>query len=61
MMYPYLLNHQMTKRLVLTGDLIDGREAERIGLIYRAYPADELESATRDLARRMTLIPAGSS
>ncbi len=57
MMYPYLLNHQMTKRLVLTGDLIDGREAERIGLIYRAYPADELESATRDLARRMTLIP----
>jgi len=57
MMYPYLLNPQLTKRLVLTGDLIDGREAERMGLIYRSYRPDELEAATYSLAQRLSMIP----
>ncbi len=33
----------------MTSKLIDGREAERIGLVNRVAPADELEAATQAL------------
>ena len=33
----------------MTGKLIDGAEAERIGLANRVAPADELEAATQGL------------
>jgi enoyl-CoA hydratase len=39
--------------LVLTGDVIDGREAERIGFLTRVVPGTELESTTLALASRM--------
>lgn len=39
--------------MLLTGDLIDAREAERIGLINRAVPEDELDDAVQALAERI--------
>jgi enoyl-CoA hydratase/carnithine racemase len=37
------------KELIMTGRLIDGREAHRIGFANRVAPADELEEATQQL------------
>ena len=39
--------------MILTGDRIDAREAERIGLINKAVPPEKLESETLALARKL--------
>ena len=41
----------------MTGDLIDGRKAAEWGMINEAVPADELDLAVTDLARRIIRIP----
>ena len=48
-----ILRVGLTKALELqiTGKMIDGKEAERIHLINRAVPADQLEAETEELAR----------
>ena len=40
-----------------TGDMVDGREAERIHLVNRAVPADALMDEARRLARKLARIP----
>ncbi len=52
-----LIGQKRARELLLTGKLIDGTEAERIGLVNHAVPADQLEAETRKLARSMTLLP----
>ena len=43
---PQVVGLGRAKELIMTGRLIDGTEAERIGLANRVAPADELEAAT---------------
>ena len=52
-----LIGQKKARELLLTGKLIDGKEAERIGLVNQAVPADQLEEETRKLAQSMTLLP----
>jgi enoyl-CoA hydratase len=53
----YHLRPQWAKRLLLTGDAVDGRTAERIGLVVEAVPDDELDDAVDRLARRLATLP----
>jgi enoyl-CoA hydratase len=57
-LWAYRLGMEQAKRLLLTGDAVDGRTAERIGLIYRAVGAAELEAEVAALATRMALLPS---
>jgi enoyl-CoA hydratase len=52
-----LIGQKRARELLLTGKLIDGTEAERIGLVNQVVPADQLEAETRKLAQSMTLLP----
>ena len=43
--------------LCITGKMIDGKEASRIGLINRAVPADKLEAEVNELAQGLAQFP----
>jgi enoyl-CoA hydratase len=56
-MWMYRLGLERSKRLLLTGDAIDGRRAVEWGLASEAVPAAQLEAAGLALARRVALLP----
>ncbi|MER3419022.1 MAG: enoyl-CoA hydratase [Chloroflexota bacterium] len=57
-MWVYRLPLEHAKRLMLTGDAVDGVEAARIGLVSKAVPADRLDAEVEALATRLASIPA---
>ena len=56
-MWVYRLGAEKAKRMLLTGDTVDGRTAEKMGLVYQAVPAKELDKAVDALAERMAGVP----
>jgi 2-(1,2-epoxy-1,2-dihydrophenyl)acetyl-CoA isomerase len=50
---PRLVGPKRALEIFLTGDAIDAREAERLGIVNRVVPDTELEQATQELARRL--------
>jgi len=52
----YHVGPQWAKRLTLTGDTVTGAEAQQIGLVMKAVPADLLEGEVEQLADRLALI-----
>jgi enoyl-CoA hydratase len=57
-MWLYMVGPQWAKRLLLTGDLIGGRDAATIGLVLKSVPADRLVAEVEELADRLALIDA---
>lgn len=56
-MWVYRLGPERAKRMLLTGDRIDGREAERLGLVLKAVPEDQLNDEVERMAERMASVP----
>jgi enoyl-CoA hydratase len=50
---PRLIGVRKAKELLYTGDRITAAEAERLGLINKAVPADKLEVATNELVAKL--------
>ena len=57
MMWVYRIGMERAKRMLLTGDLISGIEAEQIGLVHKAVPIDQLDAEVQKLAERMAGMP----
>lgn len=53
------LGPERAKRLLLTGDLINGTTAERWGLVSEAATAENLDKTVDALAKRMASVPSG--
>jgi enoyl-CoA hydratase len=56
-MWVYRLGAERAKRMLLTGDLVDGRAAQAMGLVLEAVPAAQLEARVLELARRIAGVP----
>jgi enoyl-CoA hydratase len=56
-MWVYRLGPERAKRMLFTGDTIDGRQACDWGLVIEAVPEPELDAAVERLADRITGVP----
>jgi enoyl-CoA hydratase len=56
-MWVYRLGPERAKRMLFTGDKIDGREAEKLGLVLKSVPAADLDAEVESLAGRMSTVP----
>ncbi|MFK7987812.1 MAG: crotonase/enoyl-CoA hydratase family protein [Sandaracinaceae bacterium] len=57
MMWVYRLGMEKAKRMLFTGDLLSGKEAEAMGLVLKSVPRDELDAAVEALCDRMKGVP----
>jgi enoyl-CoA hydratase len=56
-MWVYRLGPEKAKRMLLTGDTVDGVTAAAWGLVLEAVPADALDARVDELADRMAGVP----
>src|SRR5262249_2267571 len=56
-MLPFLTHNKHANWFYLTGDGIDPHTAQSWGLVNRVVPADQLERAARQAARRIAMVP----
>ncbi|MFJ6485805.1 MULTISPECIES: enoyl-CoA hydratase/isomerase family protein [unclassified Streptomyces] len=54
---PRLVGPQKAKELMFFGDAVPASEAERLGLVNRVVPAEELEATAREWAERLAQGP----
>lgn len=53
LIWPALIGFARAKRYLLTGDILDGRQAAEIGLVTQAVPLSELDRVTEEWVQRL--------
>lgn len=56
-LYPRIIGIPKAAEMLFTGDFMEAKEAERLGLLNKLVPASDLEKETMDLARRIANGP----
>ena len=56
-MWVYRIGPERAKRMLLTGDMVSGREAAAMGLVLEAVPPGELDRRVDALAARIAGVP----
>ena len=56
-MWVYRIGAEKAKRMLFTGDTIDGKTAKAWGLVCDAVPASKLDAAVNALAKRIAGVP----
>ncbi|HEY7823630.1 MAG TPA: crotonase/enoyl-CoA hydratase family protein [Acidimicrobiia bacterium] len=56
-MWIYRVGAEKAKRMLFTGDLINGAEAREMGLVIDAVPEDRLDETVQQLAERIKGVP----
>lgn len=57
-MWAYRGGTSNAKQMLLTGDLVDGREAFRMGIATSTVPEDQLDAEVQKWAQRIATVPA---
>ena len=56
LLMPFVIGQKRTRALLMTGDLVDAPEAERIGLVNRVVPAERLAAEVDALAEKLARV-----
>jgi len=56
-MWVYRLGAEKAKQMLFTGDLISGKRAAEMGLVFEAVPLEELDEAVNRLVNRIKGVP----
>ena len=56
-MWVFRIGAERAKRMLLTGDLVDGQEAKAMGLVADSVPDGDLDRHVDALAQRMAAVP----
>jgi enoyl-CoA hydratase len=56
-LWAHRIGDQRAKRMLLTGDLITGKQAQEWGLVIESCPASELDERTEALVQRIAAMP----
>ena len=52
-LFPKLIGRRKALELILTGDRIDAKEAERIGLVNKVVPAEKLDETVNEMVSKL--------
>lgn len=54
---PRLIGMQKASALMMLGDKVDAKEAERMGMIYQFFNEDSFEEESKNIARKLSQMP----
>jgi enoyl-CoA hydratase len=57
LIWPLLVGINKAKELLMLGDLVEGADLERLGIVNHLVPTEKLEPFTMELAQRLAAMP----